>query len=262
MSESKMKAFAEMLLKWRPVMIRAYASALSLFAEYVRDRGYTGIRPKLIETTAEGISHPQRQLLETVFQCNVANWYTSREFGTIGFQCPVGGLHIAETRYVEIIAADKPAPPGTLGEVVITSTHQFTMPFIRYKIGDMAISDDTPCSCRRGLRHLAEIVGRLQDFLVTADGYFVHGGYFPHTFRAWPEIARYQVYQPDQSHIEVFLVCRHKDNVSWLDAVSHELQQRFGAAMHIAVHVVDEIKLNPAGKHRFIISEVKPDFIK
>ena len=90
MTESKMKAFAEMLVKWRPAMIRAYASALSLLAEYIRDRGIAGLKPKLIETTAEGITAPQRELLESVFQCPVANWYTAREFGTIGFQCPSG----------------------------------------------------------------------------------------------------------------------------------------------------------------------------
>lgn len=36
MSESKMKAFAEMLCRWQPAMFRAYASALSLFAEYIK----------------------------------------------------------------------------------------------------------------------------------------------------------------------------------------------------------------------------------
>jgi phenylacetate-CoA ligase len=138
MSEESMEAFAEMLVRWRPDMFRAYASALSLFARYLQDHGITGIRPKLIETTAEKITDPQRELLEGVFGCKVADWYTARELGTIGFQCPHGGMHVCETRYLEVIANGKPAAPGELGEVVLTSLHQYGMPFIRYKIGDMA----------------------------------------------------------------------------------------------------------------------------
>ena len=145
---------------------------------------------------------------------------------------------------------------------MITSLQQFTMPFIRYKIGDMAAEDGRPCACGRGLPHVSEVTGRLQDFLVTADGHFVHGGYFPHTFRSWPDIARYQVYQPDSGHLEVRLVCRRKEDVSWLGALRDELQRRFGAGMHISIRIVDEIALTSAGKHRFIVSEVKPDFVR
>jgi phenylacetate-CoA ligase len=261
MTDQKMQAFAEMLTQWKPAMFRAYASALTLFAHYIKDHHITGIRPKLIETTAEKVTLPQRELLEEVFQCKVADWYSARELGTIAFQCPAGGLHVCETRYLEIVANNNIVRPGELGEVVITSLHQNGMPFIRYKIGDMAISESDPCSCGRGLPTLREVVGRMQDFLVTCEGHFVHGGYFPHTFRLWPEIARYQVYQPDRNHLEVRLVCNCPCDSSWLASIRNELLKCFGTDMQISVKIVDDIPLTPAGKHRFIISDVKPDFV-
>ena len=49
-------------------------------------------------------------------------------------------------------------------------------------------------------------------------GRFVHGGYFPHTLRRWPEILNYQVYQADQKHLELRLVCKDRDDTGWLDA--------------------------------------------
>ena len=257
-TEPRMRAFAEMLVQWRPAMFRAYASALCLFAEFVREQAITGIRPRLIETTAEKVFPAQRELLEEVFGCPVADWYSARELGTIGFECPSGSLHVCETRYLEIVAGGRVVAPGEMGEVAITSLHQKVMPFIRYKIGDMAVSEPGACSCGRGLPVLGEVVGRLQDFLVATDGCFVHGGYFPHTFRLWPEIAKYQVYQPDRRHLEVRLVPAGGEDAQWLDRLAEELHETFGRDMELDLRLVDEIPLTAAGKHRFIISEVKP----
>lgn len=260
MTEAKMQAFAEMLVRWQPAMFRAYASALCLFAQYIKERGITGIRPRLIETTAEKVTGPQRELLEEVFHCPVADCYSARELATIAYQCKRGGLHVCETRYLEIVANGKIVQPGQLGEVVVTSLHQFAMPLIRYKIGDMGIYKADDCPCGLGLPVLREIVGRTHDFLVTADGQFVHGEFFAYTFRIKPEVVRYQVYQPDRKHLEVRLVCKQDVGSAWLEGVRDELQARFGEAMQISLQVVDDIELTPAGKHRFIISEVKPDF--
>lgn len=261
MTEAKMQAFAEMLVRWRPAMFRAYASAMSLLAEFIKEHGIEGIRPKLIELTAEKVTGPQRRLLEEVFQCKVADWYSAREMGTIAFECEEGGQHVCETRFLEIIADGRVVEPGQLGEIVITSLHQYTMPFIRYKMGDLAIYETNSCACGRGLPVLREVVGRTNDYLMSADGQFVHSGYFGEAFWARPEIARFQVYQPDRQHLEVRLVCKQEVDQAWLEDVRSHVQARFGPTMLISVKVVDEIPLTSAGKHRFIISDVKPDFL-
>jgi phenylacetate-CoA ligase len=261
MTEAKMQSFAEMLLRWQPAMIKAYASALSLFAEYLKTRGITGIRPKLVETTAEKVTEPQRQLLEEVFHCPVVDCYSSREFVTIAYECEDRGLHACESRLVEIVADDQVVPAGQLGEIVVTSLHQFAMPFIRYKIGDLGVYEPDPCSCGRGMPVLREVVGRTHDFLVASDGQFVHGEFFAYTFRVKPEVVRYQVHQTDQHHLNVKIVCREPVSDAWLDGMRAEIQHRFGPSMQISLQVVDKIELTPAGKHRYIISEIKPDFI-
>ena len=259
MTSQKIQAFAEMLVRWKPAMIRGYATSLELVAHYIKDHGINGIRPKLIETTAEKITIPQRNLFEEVFQCKVADWYTAREFGTVGYQCPQGSLHVCETRYLETIAHDQVVQPGEMGEVVVTSLHQYGMPFIRYKLNDLAIIEPDLCSCGRGLPRLREIIGRSQDTLVTSDGHYIYGGYFIFIFMKQPNIARYQVYQPDRNHLEIRLLCKDTPTTEWLAQIHQEVQSRFGKEMIISVHVVDDIPLTPAGKHRFIISDVKPE---
>ena len=134
------------------------------------------------------------------------------------------------------------------------------MPLIRYENDDLGILEATSCSCGRSLLLINEIVGRTHDFLVTTGGQFVHGEFFAYTFRVKPEVARYQVYQADKNHLEVRLVCRQSVDQAWIETARSELQARFGAEMHISIQLVDNIALTPAGKHRYIVSEVTPDY--
>ncbi len=261
MTEPKMEAFAQMLTQWHPAMFKAYASALYLFTRFVKERGITGIRPKLVETTAEKVTQPQRELFQEVYQSPVADCYSSRELATIGYECPSGSLHVGETRYVEVVANDQRVAPGQMGEIVITSLHQFAMPLIRYKIGDLGTLHPEACTCGRSMPVLKEIAGRTHDFLVTADGQFVHGEFFAYTFRPKPEVKQYQVYQPDKQHLEVRLLCNTPVSEAWLANARAEVQARFGAATEISLRLVDHIELTAAGKHRYILSDVKPDFV-
>jgi phenylacetate-CoA ligase len=262
MTEEKMRDFANMLVRWQPVMFRGYPSALSLFARYIKEWGLTSIRPHYIETTSEKLSVPQRELLEEVFACKVADQYASREMGMIACPCERGGSHVcADLRYLEVVADGKVVQPGQLGEVVVTSLTQFAMPFIRYKKGDMAIYEPGHCACGRHFPRLKEVVGRTNEFLVSADGQFVHSLFLAYVFRVKPEVVRYQVHQPDRKHLNIRLVCNQPVNSVWLDNVRAEIQARFGQETQVSIQVVDQIELTPVGKHRHIISEVKPDFI-
>jgi phenylacetate-CoA ligase len=261
MTEQKMSDFARILTKWQPPMFKGYASTLSLFARFVKEHRLPDIRPRYIETTSEKLSGAQRELLEEVFACRVADHYSSREMGTMAYQCEKAGFHVcADVRHLEIVADDRVVQPGQMGEIVVTSLNQFAMPFIRYKNGDMGILDPDRCPCGRGLPILEEIVGRTNDYLVSSDGQFVHSEFFAYLFRVKPEVARYQIYQPDKDHLDVRLVCNQAVGDAWLEAIRAEVQDRFGESIHISVQLVDEIELTPAGKHRYIVSEVEPDF--
>ena len=261
-TERKMQNFANLLARWQPKILKGYASTLSLFARYVREQNINTIHPRYIETTSEKLTDPQRELIESVFECPVADHYSSREMGTMAYQCEKGGFHVcADVRYLEIVAKGKNVQPGQMGEVVVTSLDQFAMPFIRYKNGDMAIYEKRSCVCGRGLPCLKEIVGRTNDYLVSADGKFIHSEFFAYIFRVRPEIARYQVYQPDQKRLEVQLTCNRPVSEAWLADARADIQDRFGKSMRVSLRIVDRIKLTPSGKHRYIISDVKPDFV-
>ncbi len=263
LTEEKMRHFADMLAHWQPALIMGYATTLTLFARFLQANQMTAIRPKIIETTAEKLWQPQRELIEAVFQCPVIDHYSSREMGTMAYQCEAGTLHtLDDARHVEVIAAGRRAAPGQLGQVVVTSLNHLAMPFIRYANEDMALAgDETPCACGRPFGSVQELVGRTNDYLITAAGQFVHSEFFAYTLRARPEVFSYQVYQPDATHLDVKIVCRRPVSRAWLADIRQQIQARFGEAVDITLAVVDDIELTPAGKHRYIISDIKPDFV-
>jgi phenylacetate-CoA ligase len=260
-TKARFEAFAEMLVQWQPAMFIGYPSSIYLFAKYVREQGITGIHPKFIEVTSEKLMDSQRQLMEDVFQCKVADAYGSREIGSVAIECEAGQLHVTEGCHMEIIANGQAAQPGQTGEIVLTSLHQYGMPMIRYRIMDTAVYQSGPCSCGRGLPAFHEITGRTTSFIVTADGQYTDESFFEYIFQAKTEVARYQVYQPDLEHLQIRLVLRQKVEQAWFDNLKKNLQVPFGSRLRISIQLVDEIPLTTAGKLLSVISDVPTDFI-
>ncbi len=257
MTKESMEDFAVMLTRWKPDMIRAYPSALQIFASFVREEGTHGISPKFVETTAEKLTASQRTLFEDVFHCPVADCYSSRELYEMAYQCPQGGQHVCETVYLEIVADGRVVPVGRPGEVVATSLTKFGMPFIRYRIEDMAAYDPRSCPCGRGLPVLRDIAGRSSSFIAIPDGRLIDGGFFELLLSGKPEVRQFQVHQKDALHIDVNLVCNDHISSGWLNVVERELRERVGEDVAINIRIVERITLSPAGKHHYIISDLQ-----
>lgn len=94
----------------------------------------------------------------------VRDVYAMEELGVLAVECEAGdGLHGFEDRFIyEVMDVDKDQVlgPGKVGELVVTPLHSEAMPLLRYRTGDLVMTDDGPCSC--GRTHLRmHIMGRL-----------------------------------------------------------------------------------------------------
>lgn len=79
------------------------------------------------------------------------------------------GLHLAEDHFLfEVIDPDTlaPVPPGTSGELVITTLTKEGVPLVRYRTRDLTSIDETPCPCGRTSRRMARVKGRTDDLLI------------------------------------------------------------------------------------------------
>ena len=83
-------------------------------------------------------------------------------------QCK-NGMHIYEDAFIpEIIDPQSGAllPPGSEGELVLTTLTKEAFPMIRYRTGDITSLDYSPCACGRTLVRMQRIVRRSDDMLI------------------------------------------------------------------------------------------------
>jgi phenylacetate-CoA ligase len=79
------------------------------------------------------------------------------------------GLHIMDDHFIaEIINPDtlEPMPDGVYGELVFTSLTKEAFPIIRYRTGDIAKLDRSPCSCGRTSVRMSRVKGRIDDMII------------------------------------------------------------------------------------------------
>ena len=261
MSEARLDDFVARIRARRPRMLFGYPSALARIAEHAARRGQRmddlGIRVAFV--TAERLYDEQRNLIATTFGCAVANGYGSRDAGFIAHQCPSGRMHItAEDIIVELVDPDgRPVATGESGEIVVTHLATGDFPFIRYRTGDMAVMDDEPCPCGRGLPVLREIQGRATDFVQAHDGTPMHGLALIYTLRDIVGISAFKIIQETRELTRVLLVADERcDLGAATRRIEADFKARLGAAVRIEVEPVASIAAEKSGKYRYVVSKV------
>jgi phenylacetate-CoA ligase len=79
------------------------------------------------------------------------------------------GLHLMEDHFlVEIIdpVTGEQLPPGSTGELVITTLTKEAQPLIRYRTRDITSLNFTPCKCGRTFGRMKRVTGRSDDMLI------------------------------------------------------------------------------------------------
>ncbi len=79
------------------------------------------------------------------------------------------GLHVNEDHFlVEVLdqRTGRPAADGTVGELTFSTLTKEALPLLRYRTGDLAALDRSPCPCGRTLVRMSKVVGRRDDMLV------------------------------------------------------------------------------------------------
>jgi phenylacetate-CoA ligase len=267
MSDNNLPRSMDRLRKFRPALIDGYAESFNFLAHYIKQHGLPGVTPKGIISSAQALPDQSRAAIEATFRCGVFDKYGSREFSGIAYESEGhdGHLVVAENYIVEILKDGRPAAPGELGEVVVTDLNNRCMPFIRYRIGDLAVAMDNsvPSSCGRGLPRIGRIEGRTQAIIIGASGNYLPGTFFMHYFKDFDYVVRqFQIIQERLGHMTLKIVKADRFNDQLFGQILDGLRRYVGAGMEIMVEFVDSIPLARTGKHHATISRLNLDFQK
>lgn len=257
--------YVDRIRRFKPVLVDGYAESLNFLATYVREGGKPGFSPKAVMSSAQSLPDNVRDLIEDAFQTRVFDKYGSREFSGIAYSCEASRDHhvMDESYVVELLTDGRPTEPGEIGEIVITDLNNFSVPLIRYRIGDLAVAVDHSdrCACGRDLSRVGRIEGRTQAIVHCADGTWLPGTFFAHFFKEHEyAIRHFQVHQETPGEFTLKIVKNPQFTDAALREILDELHQYTGAQTRIDVEFVEEIPMVRTGKRSPVVSTVGQDF--
>lgn len=238
-------------LRFRPRFVVGYVSSLQQFAQFLLDHSFAIPGIRAVIASAEPVYQSTRDSILKAFQAPLFNTYGSREFMSIAAECEYrDALHV----HAENLLVEAEAGNGEAGsELLITDLHNYGMPFIRYRIGDLGSLSNSACSCGRGLPLLRRVEGRILDVLRTVDGRTVPGEFFPHIMKEVSEVREFQVQQRSPEEVVLSVVLARPFSESSERLLRQEMAKVFTAKTRLTINPVQSIPRLPSGKRRITI---------
>jgi phenylacetate-CoA ligase len=243
--------------RYRPPALVGYAGNLVALALFARaNPGQLRWKDRTLVTGAEGLQPGQRELLQETLADEVFMSYGSREFMLIGMECSQHkGYHIsADNLYVEVVDEQgRPAEPGQTGRILVTDLHNDANPFIRYEIGDMGAMAPEPCSCGLPFPLLARVEGRIQEYLLTADGSRLTALFIPHLMKEFVWVRGYQLVQKDRTCVCVNVVAEQDPSARMTEPMVQALKAKLGENVSVTIQRVGGLQKGASGKVSIVI---------
>ncbi|ACM61112.1 phenylacetate-CoA ligase [Caldicellulosiruptor bescii] len=256
-NEKTVNEIAKRIKRFKPLYIYAYPSAVYKLAYLLKENGIDlNLKLKGVVTTAENLYEYQRDLIQEVFKCPVINEYGARDGGIIAYECPKGKMHLMTlTGFYEFVDIE-----GLENEkrksILVTDLHNYVMPRLRYRLGDVITLDDEDCTCGVGFPTIKEIDGRIDEIFVTKNGDVYDSHFFNILAREMEGVLQYQLVQHDLDNMTLKIVKGNGFSEREVEKFIKNIKGKFGD-ISIKVDYVNEIECGPSGKVRYIVREYK-----
>ena len=245
------------LRELRPDVISGWSQALADTASILRDEDREVLRPRLICPGGETLSVRARALIAEGFRAPILDRYAADEIMQMADECRAGGtFHLIEsTGLFEVVtdARGTRALPGESGELLLTGLFSWSMPFIRYRIGDRVTAGELGCPCGAAVPTLLRIEGRTMDLFELPDGRRIHPYLLDVPLLAEvPWLQKYQFVQ--QSRDRVALRLMPLPAATPPPGAAADLERRIAndrsLPWTVRCEIVDRIEHRPGGKFR------------
>jgi len=264
MTEEDMYEYVKRINCIKPQLILAYANCIGELARFIQEHHLTIYSPHAIMTGACVLYPETKKRIEDVFHAIVFNRYGSREVGDIACNCEKSDrLHlVSNIHYLEIgDNQGREVKTGKSGNIIITLLTNYTMPLIRYKIGDRGALSEKKGLCRHGLPFLEKIEGRIVGHFKNKFGDIISGGFFFSILLSCKNIKQFQIIQEEIEFISINLVLIDKTKLKNMKKDFKEINKKIKLAMgnstKIKYNIVEEIEPSPSGKYMYTFSKIK-----
>lgn len=254
LNRSSCRQYAEQMLRFKPLGLVGYASALDLFARHtadLRDR-FRSLGMRFVLATSEPPPRADTvEVLEELFGCPVVQEYGGAEFGQVAFKEGAGPFEVySDLNYVECRDSALCAADGQA--VWVTSLYPRYVPLIRYGVGD-AVGDPEVMEHGHVVR-FGSVAGRINDVIHLDDGDAIHSVAIFHCIHQEPSVLNIQMLLSD-SGIEIRLICAKQNDAGMESRIRTRLTQVHPFLSKARIVYSDDLVTNRAGKRRWFLDE-------
>jgi phenylacetate-CoA ligase len=253
-------AYVKAFNRFRPALLNAYASSAALLASLIEHNGLKVHSPRTIVCASETLYPHQREVIEDVFKARVWDWYGLTELVGNASECERhNGYHISmEQGYFEVVDEDdRPVAPGEIGEIVATGLHNFSMPLLRYRTGDLGEYTDEVCPCGRQSRLIKSIQGRVFEFIETPGGARLTASALNVHDNTWENVLQFQYVQRRRDVVVLRIMKAEAYSDDNEKRILNRMGTRFGDEIRLRIEYVSELTKTSRGKTPLIVHEIE-----
>ena len=244
----------------------SYALHLAEVAEEAKiDTAALPVRLVIVAGEPGGSVPAVRGRIAAAWGCDVLDHAGATEVGPWGVGDVRGpGLDVIEPFFhPEFLALDdgRPARPGELAELVLTTLGRTGCPVIRYRTGDVvrptwATDDDVAAGACPWVRLDGGILGRTDDMLVVR-GVNVFPGAIDDIVRSFPEVVEYRLTVSTRQSLDV-LELAIEDRLDMPRRVADELKLRLGLRVQVTSVPIGSLPRFEGKGRRFVDERESP----
>jgi phenylacetate-CoA ligase len=257
LTPERIPEYLEALARFKPDFLHAYPSAALQLAGYLESTSQSvPVRLRAVLCGSERLTLSQKKLIERVFQCRVYRWYGHSERVVLAGEGHHSELFYFFPQYG--LVEFSPADSEGLSEVIGTSFHNLAMPLIRYRTGDFVRLADPRKDGELEFpwAAAADVVGREQEFLVSASGRRISLTAFNMHDDIFDDLYAVQFYQQQPGIVEFRYVAGASFHTSRLPRIEQGIRRKLGDDFQIQIRAVPEVEKTARGKHRWLVSEI------
>ena len=256
--------FYKKLKRRKVAILSGYSSMVYQFTKFVKENSLDGrsLGLRIVKCTSETINDDAFGLTQEVFGCPLVVEYGAAETNIIAFSCEKGGIHLmADFVLTEFVQSDDFSLGPGFRELFVTSLNNYSLPIIRYQIGDFAVPTDDYCSCGRSLPLIKKVVGRSGSIVYATTGEKYHSIFFYYVFKALQDkktnvVRQFKVYQKAKDRLLIQIVKDQNFSSEVMEYVDSRIREKLGEDMNIEYQFPDLILRESSGKIRDFVSEI------